>query len=160
MEWIERLNDAVGYIEEHLTEEIDYERLGKIAWRHGSVSLQVLTPSTPIGWVSIRPVSFCSVPFTAVSCHFRGMTAKFFSMSLLFFLSFPADVYLYGRRSFIRIYPQEENVAGRRRFTEYRYKDHWCGRQIRLQFPHRFPFPLNLCTKKRGRRELLTKKYP
>ena len=31
MEWIERLNDAVGYIEEHLTEEIDYERLGKIA---------------------------------------------------------------------------------------------------------------------------------
>ncbi len=32
MEWIERLNDAVGYIEEHLTEEIDYERLGKIAY--------------------------------------------------------------------------------------------------------------------------------
>ena len=31
IEWIERLNDAVGYIEEHLTEEIDYERLGKIA---------------------------------------------------------------------------------------------------------------------------------
>lgn len=31
MEWIERLNNAVGYIEEHLTEEIDYERLGKIA---------------------------------------------------------------------------------------------------------------------------------
>lgn len=31
MEWIERLNDAVGYIEEHLTEEINYERLGKIA---------------------------------------------------------------------------------------------------------------------------------
>lgn len=31
MEWIERLNDAVDYIEEHLTEEIDYERLGQIA---------------------------------------------------------------------------------------------------------------------------------
>ena len=31
MEWIERLNDAIAYIEEHLTEEIDYERLGKIA---------------------------------------------------------------------------------------------------------------------------------
>ena len=31
MEWIERLNEAIGYIEEHLTEEIDYERLGKIA---------------------------------------------------------------------------------------------------------------------------------
>lgn len=31
MEWIERLNDAIGYIEEHLTEEMDYERLGQIA---------------------------------------------------------------------------------------------------------------------------------
>ena len=31
MEWIERLNDAIGYIEEHLTKEIDYERLGQIA---------------------------------------------------------------------------------------------------------------------------------
>lgn len=31
MEWIERLNDAIGYIEEHLTEEMDYEQLGQIA---------------------------------------------------------------------------------------------------------------------------------
>ncbi|MCI8529851.1 MAG: AraC family transcriptional regulator [Lachnospiraceae bacterium] len=31
MEWIERLNDAISYIEEHLTEEIDYEQLAKIA---------------------------------------------------------------------------------------------------------------------------------
>lgn len=31
MEWIERLNDAVGYIEEHLTDEIDYGQLGRIA---------------------------------------------------------------------------------------------------------------------------------
>ncbi|MCI8513789.1 MAG: AraC family transcriptional regulator [Lachnospiraceae bacterium] len=31
MEWAERLNDAIGYIEEHLTEEMDYERLGQIA---------------------------------------------------------------------------------------------------------------------------------
>lgn len=31
MEWIERLNDAIGYIEEHLTKEIDYKRLGQIA---------------------------------------------------------------------------------------------------------------------------------
>lgn len=31
MEWIERLNDAISYIEEHLTEEIDYEQLGRIA---------------------------------------------------------------------------------------------------------------------------------
>ena len=31
MEWIERLNDAIGYIEEHLTGEIDYEQLGRIA---------------------------------------------------------------------------------------------------------------------------------
>ena len=31
MEWIERLNDAIGYIEEHLTDEIDYEQLGRIA---------------------------------------------------------------------------------------------------------------------------------
>ncbi len=30
MDWIESLNDAIGYIEEHLTEEIDYERLGQI----------------------------------------------------------------------------------------------------------------------------------
>ena len=31
MEWIERLNDAINYIEEHLTDEIDYEQLGRIA---------------------------------------------------------------------------------------------------------------------------------
>ncbi len=31
MEWIERLNEAIGYIEEHLTEEIDMEQLGRIA---------------------------------------------------------------------------------------------------------------------------------
>ena len=31
MEWIDRLNDAIGYIEEHLTEEMDYEQLGRIA---------------------------------------------------------------------------------------------------------------------------------
>lgn len=31
MEWIERLNQAIGYLEAHLTEEPDYEQLGKIA---------------------------------------------------------------------------------------------------------------------------------
>lgn len=31
MEWIERLNDAISYIEEHLTDNIDYEQLGRIA---------------------------------------------------------------------------------------------------------------------------------
>ncbi len=30
MEWIERLNQAIGYIEEHLKDNIDYEQLGKI----------------------------------------------------------------------------------------------------------------------------------
>ena len=31
MEWIERLNEAMNYIEEHLTDEIDYEELAKTA---------------------------------------------------------------------------------------------------------------------------------
>ena len=31
MEWIDCLNQAIRYIEEHLTEEIDYECLGKAA---------------------------------------------------------------------------------------------------------------------------------
>lgn len=31
MDWIERLNGAIGYIEEHLTDVVDYEELGKIA---------------------------------------------------------------------------------------------------------------------------------
>lgn len=31
MEWIDRLNDAISYIEEHLTVEMDYEQLGRIA---------------------------------------------------------------------------------------------------------------------------------
>lgn len=31
MEWIEKLNEAIGYMEEHLTDEIDYEQLGRIA---------------------------------------------------------------------------------------------------------------------------------
>ena len=31
MEWVERLNQSMNYIEEHLTGEIDYEQLGKIA---------------------------------------------------------------------------------------------------------------------------------
>lgn len=31
MEWIKNFNNAIRYIEEHLTEDIDYEQLGKIA---------------------------------------------------------------------------------------------------------------------------------
>lgn len=31
MEWIEKLNQSISYIEEHLTDEIDYGRLGQIA---------------------------------------------------------------------------------------------------------------------------------
>lgn len=31
MEWIERLNGAVDYIEEHLTEDIDYEQVARVA---------------------------------------------------------------------------------------------------------------------------------
>ena len=31
MEWIERLNQAMDYIEKHITEEIDYERLAQVA---------------------------------------------------------------------------------------------------------------------------------
>jgi len=31
MEWVERLNQSMNYIEEHLTSEIDYGQLGKIA---------------------------------------------------------------------------------------------------------------------------------
>ena len=31
MEWIDRLNQAILYMEEHLTEEISYEELGHIA---------------------------------------------------------------------------------------------------------------------------------
>lgn len=31
MEWIERLNSAISYMEAHLTEELDYEALGRIA---------------------------------------------------------------------------------------------------------------------------------
>lgn len=31
MDWIDRLNEAIGYIEEHLTDSIDLEQLGRIA---------------------------------------------------------------------------------------------------------------------------------
>ena len=31
MEWVERLNQSMDYIEEHLADEIDYEQLGRIA---------------------------------------------------------------------------------------------------------------------------------
>lgn len=31
MEWIERLNNAVNYIEEHLTDEIEYEQVARVA---------------------------------------------------------------------------------------------------------------------------------
>ena len=31
MEWVERLNQSMNYIEEHLTGDIDYEQLGRIA---------------------------------------------------------------------------------------------------------------------------------
>ena len=31
MEWVERLNQSMRYIEEHLTDEIDMEQLGRIA---------------------------------------------------------------------------------------------------------------------------------
>ncbi len=32
MEWVERLNQSIQYIEEHLTDNVDYEQLGKIAY--------------------------------------------------------------------------------------------------------------------------------
>ena len=31
MEWIERFNEALCYIEQHLTDAIEYEQLGRIA---------------------------------------------------------------------------------------------------------------------------------
>jgi len=31
MEWVDRLNQSINYIEEHLTSEIDYDQLGRIA---------------------------------------------------------------------------------------------------------------------------------
>ena len=31
MDWIERLNEAINYIEENLTDKIDYSKLGQIA---------------------------------------------------------------------------------------------------------------------------------
>ena len=31
MEWIDRFNEAIDYVERHLTDEIDYVRLGEIA---------------------------------------------------------------------------------------------------------------------------------
>ena len=31
MDWVERLNQSMSYIEEHLTDEIDYDELGRIA---------------------------------------------------------------------------------------------------------------------------------
>ena len=31
MEWIERLNKAINYIEENITKEIEYEQVAKIA---------------------------------------------------------------------------------------------------------------------------------
>ena len=31
MDWVERLNQSVSYVEEHLTDEIDYDQLGRIA---------------------------------------------------------------------------------------------------------------------------------
>ncbi len=31
MEWIERLNNAINYIEEHLTEEVDYNQIAAVA---------------------------------------------------------------------------------------------------------------------------------
>lgn len=31
MEWIERLNKAIGYIEEHISEKIDYDQIAKVA---------------------------------------------------------------------------------------------------------------------------------
>ena len=32
MDWIERLNEAIHYIEENLTGKIEYEKLGQIAY--------------------------------------------------------------------------------------------------------------------------------
>lgn len=32
MEWIERLNKAIKYIEEHITEEIDYDQTAAVAY--------------------------------------------------------------------------------------------------------------------------------
>ncbi len=39
MEWIERLNDAIGYIEEHLTDEMNYRIETKDAFHIAGVSV-------------------------------------------------------------------------------------------------------------------------
>lgn len=31
MEWLEKMNAAINYLESHITEEIDYEKLGRLA---------------------------------------------------------------------------------------------------------------------------------
>ncbi|HYH04889.1 MAG TPA: AraC family transcriptional regulator [Bacillota bacterium] len=32
MDWLERMNGAIDYIEEHITEEIDFEKVAQVAW--------------------------------------------------------------------------------------------------------------------------------
>ena len=44
MEWIKRLNESMCYIEEHLTDEIDCEQLGRIACCSAYHFQRIFTP--------------------------------------------------------------------------------------------------------------------
>lgn len=61
MEWVERLNQSMNYIEEHLTGEIDYEQFGRIAM-----------PAVPPITIKGCSMNLSAVTFSDIGCCERS----------------------------------------------------------------------------------------
>lgn len=67
MEWVERLNQSMNYIEEHLMGEIDYEQLGRLP-----VALLIIIRECLLIW---RELLWQSISVEE-KCHWQQLICK------------------------------------------------------------------------------------
>lgn len=80
MEWIERLNQSMHYIEEHLTDEIDYEELGRTACcsaYHFQRMFTYMAGVTLSEYIRRRKMSLAAVDLQAGDAKVVDIAAKY-----------------------------------------------------------------------------------
>ncbi len=80
MEWVERLNQSINYMEEHLTSEIDYERLGQIACcsaYHYQRMFAYMAGGTLAEYIRRRKMSLAAVDLQGKNEKIMDVAAKY-----------------------------------------------------------------------------------
>ncbi len=86
MDWIERLNEAIDYIEENLTGKIEYEKLGQIACCSSYHFQRMFTyiAGMPLSkYIRKRKMSLAAVDFNQITKDL----CEFFDITICLFLS-------------------------------------------------------------------------